>query len=215
MERRRQPSEGIRVRAEGDYVLPPLEQRSDGGPRTDWIDYRASIARTQRREQAGDEPLTCPGCGTETDVSDVVHAPTCKHIATSSGPASAPAGLDLLEQMDRGERIARPAAIEEGDVMPEFVCKVDGCENEAPRRGRYAGYCAEHRARTGSPRNGARKPQPAQRRAKATARATANGNGSHASKAERLLAAARAVDDIEAQLARARAELKEAAAALA
>lgn len=46
--------------------------------RSDWIDYRASLARIARREDAGEQLIeVCPSCGTEADVSDVVHSPRC------------------------------------------------------------------------------------------------------------------------------------------
>lgn len=64
-------------RTEGHYLVPgPTFAKSDG-PRVDWIDYRASIARVHKREQNGDEAVTCSGCGTETDVTDIVHSPKC------------------------------------------------------------------------------------------------------------------------------------------
>jgi hypothetical protein len=88
----RQESREMVARTEGNYVVPAAASANGNGdgPRTDWIDYRASVARIHKREQNGDEPLTCPGCGTETDVSDVVHSPRCTHItaAVTQRPAA-------------------------------------------------------------------------------------------------------------------------------
>lgn len=89
----RQESRELVARTEGNYVVPAAASANGNGhgPRTDWIDYRASVARVHKREQAGDEALVCPGCGTETDVSDVVHSPRCEHIAS---PPARPSDWD-------------------------------------------------------------------------------------------------------------------------
>lgn len=167
--------------------------------RVDWIDYRASVARAQRREQKGDKAVTCPGCGTETDVTDVVHSPRCSHLAAGARPAPVPT---------------------EGEIMPEnVVCKVDGCGGDAssaPTRGATSRLCETHRQERSQQMSAARVGKPRGKKTTATARtAAANGNGSVVAKAARLLAAAEAVEEIETQLEQARAELKQAAAAIA
>jgi hypothetical protein len=56
----RQESREMVARTEGNYVVPAAASANGNGdgPRTDWIDYRASVARIHKREQNGDEPLT-------------------------------------------------------------------------------------------------------------------------------------------------------------
>jgi hypothetical protein len=54
-------------------------------------DYRASIASVHRREQAGDQAVTCGSCGTETDVTKVAHSPSCSSYAAPEPAAKAKA----------------------------------------------------------------------------------------------------------------------------
>lgn len=75
-------------RGMGHYIEPGPTFAPSDGPRADWIDYRASIASVHRREQNGDTALTCQGCGTETDVTDVVHSPKCD-VITGGKPKKA------------------------------------------------------------------------------------------------------------------------------
>jgi hypothetical protein len=110
------------ARTEGNYVLPGVSDASGNGhgPRTDWIDYRASIARVHKREQNGDEALTCPGCGTETDVTDVVHSPKCKTLARPPEKAS---------ESDRDSVIAALRANAKDGVAPagsDWYTKAEG-----------------------------------------------------------------------------------------
>lgn len=118
----RQESRELVARTEGNYVVPAAASANGNGhgPRTDWIDYRASVARVHKREQAGDEALVCPGCGTETDVTDVVHSPKCKSLARAPEKAS---------DWDRDSVIAALRANAKDGVAPagsDWYTKADG-----------------------------------------------------------------------------------------
>jgi hypothetical protein len=42
-----------------------------------WIDYRASRARIDRRVDKGEVPARCTVCGCETDITPAPHSPRC------------------------------------------------------------------------------------------------------------------------------------------
>lgn len=110
-------------------------------------------------------------------------------------------------------------------------CKIEGCDGDAsaaPRAGIKARLCARHRDEAGQRQSERLKGRPRGGRSGRTARTPspprvqpqpapvpAAANGTYVSKAERLLAAARAVDEAEATLELAHAELKQATEALA
>jgi len=162
--------------------------------------------------QAATESSDClqPGCPFEAE-NGRTH---CRHHRLLGEPVALPSRR--LED--------RPALLIEGDSMSIVVCKIDGCgrdASDAPAKGFTARLCATHRAEKSAARYAARtgtkgtRSTPAEAAPPKDAPTPVATNGSLVSKAERLLAAARAVDEIEAQLAQARAELKDAAAALA
>lgn len=199
------------------------------------LDFRHSVVQAHKRADAGDDSLEiCPHCMCEVDVTPQPHRPGCAGIGQprSTVLTGHPTyGLDALERMDAGEpqqpephgEPERLAATDEREHMIE--CKVDGCDgdaSDAPKAGPTARLCATHRAergaeisasRLGRRRNsgGATRPKPKRKtstaKPKPAVAAVSSTNGSHASKAERLIAAARAVDDAEAALAAAKASL--------
>lgn len=79
------------TRVMGDYALAIPEEPQAAPP--DWIGYRASLARISRRQAVGGEiAVTCAGCGTELDVTAVVHSPRCTD--PSRGTVKPEAGWD-------------------------------------------------------------------------------------------------------------------------
>ena len=88
-----------------------------------WIDYRASLARIDRREDADETVDVCDHCGCELDRSQVPHSPRCAELAPALeeavvhdlGPATAasPSADNPYGLVKRGRGFAwtREAAI--------------------------------------------------------------------------------------------------------
>lgn len=159
------------------------------------------------------------------------------------GESAVTGSADVLGDPVRSD--ASPNTDIHDDERATMECKTDGCDrdaSDAPKAGPTARLCATHRAersaeiskaRTGRPRGaqgvalgGGNASQPKKPRRAAVAKPKrarkivigvppAAVNGSHTAKAERLLAAATAVDDAEAALEQARATLKQAVEELA
>lgn len=91
-----------------------------------WIDYRASRARVDRRVDKGETPEVCAGCGCEVDVKPEPHSPRCE-VADVLPFKRSSSGRELLDRMDAGE----PVAEEPDESGPADPPRLQ--EDDAPR----------------------------------------------------------------------------------
>lgn len=69
--------QNLRAQRMGQFAAP----RPQGPPwQPNWIDYRASVARSLRREGAGEQVPLCDLCGCEADLDPVPHSPRCPSV---------------------------------------------------------------------------------------------------------------------------------------
>lgn len=135
LDRVRRP-DAMRVRTMGQYdVGYELAGRKPGTP--DWIDFRASVGRAERRLAAGEMVARCWSCKTELDVDVPVHSPRCR---TLGRPSTSSDGRDALDAMDAGvpqRELDVQAVVETRD------CATPRCDREADSGSDFCRVCDE------------------------------------------------------------------------
>lgn len=99
-----------------------------------WIDYRASVANVDRRQDRDEDVEICKECGCEADVSPAPHSPKCPTLAEASngtGHEELEHGRDLLDRMDDGESLREPDS--EPKEMAEMAAESADEHGSAPK----------------------------------------------------------------------------------
>lgn len=125
---------GTRGRTMAQYE-PGYELSSGGGDgKPDWIDYRASVGRAERRLEAGEAVSRCWSCKTELDVPVPVHSPRCR---TLGGASNGRAALDAMDNGVSQRDIDAQAVVESRD------CVTPRCVREAENGSDFCRVCDE------------------------------------------------------------------------
>lgn len=184
--------------------MAPEEAATDGFP------MRVDL---QKRALARASELRNGSAGLEERDPEAEAHPLDEVTFPSDEPPGAASETPAWEAGRSPSRSSNPDNDQEATVKD---CKIDGCTNDAsdaPKRGLYVGLCGQHRKEKGAAMAAARRggtggaTRPEQKRSRTADPPLQTANGSYASRAERLLAAARAVDEAEQALAQAKADL--------
>lgn len=142
LDRVRRP-DAMRVRTMGQYDAG-YELPAEKAGKPDWIDFRASVGRAERRVEAGEVVSRCWSCRTELDVVVPVHSPRCRTLVRESDGRAALAAMDDgvpqreldVQEVAASRDCATPRCAREADSGSDF-CRVcdEGLRIAAERAG--------------------------------------------------------------------------------